>query len=102
MEIFSYFAGFVILVILIRLLTLFVPGANGNGEEKVSKAIGMFIALLLVSIAWGCIYAFFGYEAKNGFGKAPTPIHQQSQQPSSGKNEPNKSNGNVVKFEDKK
>ena len=96
MVIFSYFAGFVIIGIIIR---LFIPG-NGNGEDKIAKIIAMFLSLLLVSVAWACIYAFFGYEAKNGFAKAPTPIGKNQQSTPSGQN--NNNNGNVVKFEDKK
>lgn len=100
MVIFSYFAGFVIIGIIIRLVILFIPG-NGNGEDKIAKIIAMFLSLLLVSVAWACIYAFFEYEAKNGFAKAPTPIGKNQQSTPSGQNN-NNNNGNVVKFEDKK
>lgn len=91
MEIFNYFAAFCTLVIIIRVIILFIT--KESAEEKVTKAITYVIAMVLVLIAWGCIYAFFGYQTDGSLGAPRATV--KNQQSSDDKN------NNVVKFEDK-
>lgn len=58
MIIINIFSAFIILVITIK---LFVIIKNKEaGDEKISKAIDLFIALILVIISWSIINYFFG------------------------------------------
>ena len=91
MVIFHYFAAFCIIVITIRVVILFIT--KESAEEKVNKAITYVIAMVLVVIAWGCIYAFFGYQT-DGSLRAPKEVVK------SNKGNNDKYN-NVVKFKDK-
>lgn len=59
MIIFHIFSGLIILVILTRIFVIIFN--SGSGDDKVTRLFGTFIALLLVSISWALIYAFFGY-----------------------------------------
>lgn len=58
MIIINIFSAFIILVITIK---LFVIIKNKEaGDEKITKAIDLFIALILVIISWSIINYFFG------------------------------------------
>lgn len=91
MVIFHYFAAFCIIVITIRVVILFIT--KESAEEKVTKAITYVIAMVLVVIAWGCIYAFFGYQADESL-RAPKEVVKSNK----GNND---KDNNVVKFKDK-
>jgi hypothetical protein len=59
MVIINIFSGFVFLVITIRVFLLLKN--KESGDEKFTKAVDLLIAMALVAISWGVIYAFFGY-----------------------------------------
>lgn len=63
MNIFNIFAGGFLLVLIIRLVIILFNFNNSSGADKITRLIGVFISILLVSITWGIIYAFFGYES---------------------------------------
>lgn len=62
MNIFNIFAGGFMLILIIRLVVILLNFSNSNGADKITRLVGAFISILLVSITWGIIYAFFGYE----------------------------------------
>ena len=83
MNIFNIFAGGFMLVLIIRLVVILFNFNNSSGADKITRLIGAFISILLVSITWGIIYAFFGYDT--------TPSIKKEQPKSS-----------IIKFNDKK
>ena len=73
MVIFNIFAGFVLLIITIRVFLLLKN--KEAGDEKFTKAVDLLIAMALVSASWVTIYALFGYK-KSPNGKAPIENQQ--------------------------
>ena len=88
MEIFNYFTGFCLIVMIIRVVLLFIT--KESAEEKVTKAITYTISMALLLIAWAAIYAFFGYEVNGSIKNAPIDKNKTEES----------SKNNVVKFED--
>lgn len=64
MNIFNIFAGGFLLVLIIRLVVILWNFNNNNGADKVTRLLGALISIVLVSITWGIIYTFFGYDAE--------------------------------------
>ena len=63
MTIFHIFSAVCLIGILIKIIQLFMP--NSNGEDKIARAIYLLLGMILLSISWGIIYAFFDFNEKD-------------------------------------
>lgn len=87
MQIFNIFAAVVLLFFVIKVFLLLKN--NESGDEKITKAVDLLIAILLVSVSWSIIYYIFGYETADKNSREVVDDYQ-------------KSNTSVVKFADDK
>ena len=86
MQIFNIFSAFILLILVIKVFLLLKN--KEIGDEKITKAFDLFIAILLVSVSWFFIYYIFGYNTKKDSREAIDDYQ--------------KSNTSVVKFADDK